>query len=48
MSAGKIPSELRFKSFKNILHNILAGKSEGNKPLERPKHKWEDNVKNIT
>jgi hypothetical protein len=27
------------------LFTILVGKSEGNKLLERPKHRWEDNIK---
>ena len=24
---------------------VLAGKPEGNRPLGRPRHKWEDNIK---
>jgi hypothetical protein len=24
---------------------VLVGKSERKKPLERPRHKWEDNIK---
>jgi hypothetical protein len=26
-------------------YKILVGKPEGKRPLERPKHRWEDNVK---
>jgi hypothetical protein len=26
-------------------HNILVGKPEGWSPLERPRHRWEDNIK---
>jgi ribosome biogenesis protein Nip4 len=26
-------------------YNILVGKSEGRRPLERPKRGWEDNIK---
>jgi hypothetical protein len=26
-------------------YNILFGKLEGKRPLRRPKHKWEDNVR---
>jgi hypothetical protein len=24
---------------------VLVGKSEGRRPLERPRHRWEDNIK---
>jgi hypothetical protein len=24
-------------------HKILVGKLEGNRPLRRPRHRWEDN-----
>ena len=27
------------------LYRVLVGKSEGKKPLGRPRHKWEDNIK---
>jgi hypothetical protein len=27
------------------VHRVLVGKSEGNKPLGRPRHMWEDNIK---
>jgi len=26
-------------------YRVLVGKSQGKKPLEIPKHKWEDNIK---
>jgi hypothetical protein len=26
-------------------YNILVGKPEGGRPLERPRRKWEDNIK---
>jgi hypothetical protein len=27
------------------LHKVLVGKPEGKRPLERPRHRWEDNIK---
>jgi len=27
------------------LYRVLVGKPEGNKPLGRPRHRWEDNIK---
>jgi len=27
------------------LYRVLIGKSEGKRPLERPRHRWEDNIK---
>ena len=27
------------------LHRVLVGKPEGNRPLGRPRHRWEDNIK---
>jgi hypothetical protein len=27
------------------VYKILVGKPEGKKPLERPRHRWEDNIK---
>ena len=26
-------------------HRVLAGKPEGKRPLGRPRHRWEDNIK---
>jgi hypothetical protein len=26
-------------------YNILVGKPEGRRPLERPRHRWEDNIR---
>jgi hypothetical protein len=26
-------------------YRVLVGKSEGRRPLERPRHRWEDNIK---
>ena len=27
------------------VHMVLVGKPEGRKPLGRPRHRWEDNIK---
>ena len=27
------------------VHRVLVGKPEGKRPLERPKRRWEDNIK---
>ena len=27
------------------LYTVLVGKSKGKRPLGRPRHKWEDNIK---
>ena len=27
------------------VYRVLAGKPEGKKPLRRPRHRWEDNIK---
>jgi hypothetical protein len=27
------------------MYRVLVGKPEGKSPLERPKHRWEDNIK---
>jgi hypothetical protein len=27
------------------VHKVLVGKAEGKRPLERPRHRWEDNIK---
>ena len=27
------------------VHRLLAGKPEGKRPLGRPRHRWEDNIK---
>ena len=27
------------------VHRVLVGKSEGNRPLGRPRHRWKDNIK---
>ena len=27
------------------VHKVLVGKLEGKKPLERPRRRWEDNIK---
>jgi len=26
-------------------HRVLVGKPQGKRPLGRPRHKWEDNIK---
>jgi hypothetical protein len=30
---------------KNNAYRVFVGKSEGNRPLGRPRHMWEDNIK---
>jgi hypothetical protein len=30
---------------RRIVHRVLVGKHEGKKPLGRPRHRWEDNIK---
>ena len=27
------------------VHRVLVGKPEGKRPLERPRHRWEGNIK---
>ena len=27
------------------VHRVLVGKTEGKRPLGRPRHRWEDNIK---
>ena len=27
------------------VYRVLVGKSEGKRPLGRPRHRWEDNIK---
>jgi len=27
------------------VYRVLVGKPEGKRPLERPRHRWEDNIK---
>jgi hypothetical protein len=27
-----------------VVHGFLVGKPEGKRPLERPRHRWEDNI----
>jgi hypothetical protein len=29
------------------VHRVLVGKPEGTRPLGRPRHRWEDNIKMI-
>jgi hypothetical protein len=28
-----------------VVHGVLVGKPEGRRPLGRPRHRWEDNIK---
>jgi hypothetical protein len=28
-----------------VLYRVLVGKPEGKRPLGRPRHRWEDNIK---
>jgi hypothetical protein len=30
---------------KRNVYNILVGKKEGKRPLRRPRHRWENNIK---
>ena len=30
---------------RRCIYSVLVGKSEGTRPLERPRHRWEDNDK---
>ena len=30
---------------KNCVYVVLDGKQERKRPLERPRHRWEDNIK---
>jgi hypothetical protein len=29
------------------IYRVLVGKPEGNRPLGRPRHRWEDNIDNM-
>jgi hypothetical protein len=29
----------------NDVYRVLVGKAEGKRPLGRPRHRWEDNIK---
>ena len=39
------PSTYRIMRESRAGYRVLVGKSEGKKPLERPKGRWEDNTK---
>jgi hypothetical protein len=42
-----LSEEHRLKVFeKSMLRRICAPKRRGKRPLERPRHRWEDGVKN--
>ena len=28
-----------------VVHRMLVGKPEGKRPLGRPRHRWDDNIK---
>jgi len=30
---------------RRCVHRVLVGKPEGKRPLGRPRHRWEDNIK---
>ena len=30
---------------RRVVYRVLVGKPEGKTPLERPRHRWEDNIK---
>jgi hypothetical protein len=29
------------------VHRVLVGKPEGKRPLRRPRHRWEDNIRKL-
>jgi hypothetical protein len=29
----------------HVMHGVLVGRPEGKRPLGRPRHRWEDNIK---
>jgi hypothetical protein len=35
----------RMNGEKGNAYRILVGKPDGKRPLERPRHRWEDNIK---
>jgi hypothetical protein len=41
--AGHIAS----MGYKRHACRVLVGKSEGTRPLRRPEHRWEDNIKMV-
>jgi hypothetical protein len=41
---GWVRHVARMSARRNV-YNILVGKPEGNRPLGRPRRKWEDNIK---
>jgi hypothetical protein len=45
---NRIESFLRFVfSYGSISYRVLVGKPEGKRPLERPRRRWEDNIKMV-
>ena len=30
---------------KRVVYRVLVGKPEGKRPLEKPRHRWQDNIK---
>jgi hypothetical protein len=30
---------------RRVVYRVLVERSEGKRPLERPKHRWDDNIK---
>ena len=41
----KLKPAIRKLFFLNNLYRELVGKTEGQRPLGRPRHRWEDNIK---
>jgi len=53
---GGLPKLLHFAGSKDAghvarmgegrgVHRVLVGKTEGKRPVGRPRHRWEDNIK---
>jgi hypothetical protein len=41
----RIIKEIEMAGPKRPAYRILVGKPEGKRPLGRPRHRWEDNIK---
>ena len=41
----KGPKHVALMGERRDVYRVLVGKSEGKRPLGRPRHKWEDNIK---
>jgi hypothetical protein len=44
--AKRVLAELKYTYiYTHSMHRVLVGKPEGKRPLERPRRRWEDNIK---